>query len=143
MHVLPALALLLSLLATGGHAQTRLTVPAPNWCLHEGRSVWEANRPAQNALARITLELACNEGAVVSVRVKTDTRCGRVLCTWSYAEEAQVDGTAIQAVFFTFTATRLMTIQLSGDQIGVIVENDYNQPGRETDTMQAMLWLDS
>lgn len=142
MHLLVGVLLFLTAAATNGQAQTRLAVPAPSWCLHEGVSHWRANRPAQNALSRITLEIACNAGAVNSVRVKADTRCGRALCTWSYAEEARIEGMAVQAMFITFTATRVMTIELSGDQISLSVENHYNQAGRAKDSMQAILWLD-
>ncbi len=123
-------------------AQTSLTVPAPNWCVHKGTSVWQARRPEQNALARITIDLACFDDVVDLVRVKAETRCGRALCTWSFSEEARAEGPALDALFFTFAATRVMTLQLSGNQINVLVENDYNQPGRASDTVQAQMWLE-
>lgn len=135
------LVILALLFAAPAFAQSELTVPAPNWCAHPGTSVWEARRPAQNALARITIDLTCLEEAVTSVRVKAETRCGRALCTWSFAEQAQTEGPAVRALFFTFAATRLMTLQLTGDQISVVVENDYNQPGKPSDSSQAIMRL--
>ncbi|MEQ8656886.1 MAG: hypothetical protein RIC24_06225 [Hyphomicrobiales bacterium] len=118
-----------------------LTVPEPDWCLHQGESVWEARRPAQNALARITIDLRCVDDVVSGVRVKAETRCGRALCTWSFAEEAGVDGPTLNAVFFTFTATRLMRLMLTGNQVNVEVLNNYNQPGRTSDTMSGQFTL--
>ncbi|MFK7791684.1 MAG: hypothetical protein AB8B88_03330 [Devosiaceae bacterium] len=142
MRYFLAVAVILSSLPSMALAQANLTVPAPNWCLHEGTSVWQARRPAQNDLARLTIDLRCIDDVVSGVRVKAETRCGRALCTWSFAEEATVSGPAIEAFFLTFSATRKMTVQLSGDQISLVVENDYNQPGRQTDTTQTMMWLD-
>jgi hypothetical protein len=75
------------------------------------------------------------------VRVKAETRCGRTLCTWSFAEEAEANGPSLRAVFFTFTATRLMRLDLTGHQINVEVTNDYNQPGRASDTMLGQFTL--
>lgn len=122
-------------------AQNSLTTAAPNWCAHEGSTVWEANRPAQNALARVTLDIDCVDDRVRTVAVKAETRCGRSLCSWSFAERAQAEGPALRALFFTYSATRLMSLHLSGEQISVVVENDYNQPGRLSDSAQAILTL--
>ena len=119
---------------------TRLPAASP-WCQHEGETHWLARRPPQNALARITVHVACAQGSVQQVRIKAETRCGRVFCDWNYAERASVDGPALEAIFVTFTATRLMRAQLSGDQISVVVENSYNQPGRADDSLQAILWF--
>lgn len=112
------------------------------WCAHPGLSVWAASRPAQNALAQVTLDIACSRGQVVGVRVKAETRCGRMLCTWSFAEVAQANGAVIEAVFFTFSATRTMHIQLAGNAISVDTANDYNQEGRASDTVRARLVLE-
>lgn len=122
------------------HAQV-LTVPEPDWCFHQGQSVWEARRPAQNALARITIDLRCIDDVVSGVRVKAETRCGRALCTWGFAEEAEVDDASLRAVFFTFTATRVMRLVVTGNQVNVEVVNNYNQPGRESDTLTGQLML--
>lgn len=122
------------------HAQV-LTVPEPDWCLHQGQSVWEARRPAQNALARITIDLRCIDDVVSGVRVKAETRCGRALCTWGFAEEAEVDGASLNAVFFTFTATRVMRLVVTGNQVNVEVVNNYNQPGRAGDRLSGQLML--
>lgn len=113
-----------------------------DWCAHAGETVWEAPRPAQNDLARVTLDLRCREGAVAAFRVKAETRCGRALCTWSWAERAQLAGPALEAVFFTFTATRTMQLHADGDRLSVEVTNDYNQPGRATDTIRTILVRD-
>jgi len=142
MRLLAGFLLYFAAMAATGQAQTGLTVPAPSWCLHEGESHWRANRPAQNALSRITLEIICDDGVVLSLRVKADTRCGRALCTWSFAEDARIEGSSLRAIFITFTAVRVMDIQLAGDQISVAVENHYSQAERANDTMQAILWLD-
>lgn len=122
------------------HAQV-LTVPEPDWCLHQGQSVWEARRPAQNAMARITIDLRCIDDVVSGVRVKAETRCGRALCTWGFAEEAEVDGASLRAVFFTFTATRVMRLVVTGNQVNADVVNDYNQPGRAGDRMSGQFTL--
>lgn len=133
----------LLLMATPGVpvAQTVLTMPEPDWCQHQGESVWEAQRPAQNELARITIDLRCIDDVVSGVRVKAETRCGRALCTWNFAEEAEVDGPTLNAVFFTFTATRVMRLALTGNQVNVDVVNNYNQPGRESDTVSGQFTL--
>lgn len=122
------------------HAQA-ITVPEPDWCLYQGQTIWDARRPAQNELARITVDLRCIEDVVSGVRVKAETRCGRTLCTWSFAEEAEVEGASLRAVFFTFTATRAMRLVLTGNQVNVEVVNDYNQPGRASDRMVGQFTL--
>lgn len=120
------------------------TGSAPSlWCTFDGESIWRDDGADQNELGRITVQLRCLDGLVVGVRVLAETRCGRTLCTWNWSEEASVDGSAINAVFFTFSATRVMRIQLAGDRINVEVENDYNQAGRESDSLRASLVLDS
>lgn len=135
-----AMLLMLCGLPSAVQAQA-LTVPAPDWCLYQGQTVWDAERPAQNELARITIDLRCIDGVVSGVRVKAETRCGRVLCTWSFAEEAEVDGPSLRAVFFTFTATRTMRLEVLGNQVSAEVINDYRHEGRETDTMLGQFTL--
>ena len=120
-------------------AQTGAPDLASNWCAYAGESSWTANRPAQNALARITVQLRCMDDSVSGLRVKAETRCGRALCTWSWSEEAAADGVSLRAVFMTFTAARTMRLQMEGDQMNVEVVNDYNQPGRDTDMIRATL----
>ena len=113
------------------------------WCTFDGKSVWRDRRADQNELGRLTVQLRCLDGVVIAVRVLAETRCGRTLCTWNWSEEASVEDTAIHAVFATFTATRLMRIQLAGDRVNVEVENDYNQAGRASDMMRASLVLEN
>lgn len=123
------------------HAQTQLTVPPPNWCIHEGESVWHDRRVELQALARITLDIECYQGEVARLRVKTETRCRPAYCSWSFAEDVFVDGGTIHALFLTFTARRSMRIELAGNWINVEVENDYHQTGRASDQMRASLPL--
>ncbi|MBV6657843.1 MAG: hypothetical protein KI785_08760 [Devosiaceae bacterium] len=127
-----------------GPAQAQSTPAAePSlWCRVAGETIWSVARPAQNAVAEVTLELGCRQGDLISVRVKADTRCGRALCTWNWAEMTAVDGTALVAVFQTFSATRTMRLNLDGESLSVIVENAYNQPDRASDGMRAILSRD-
>ena len=123
-------------------AQNRVAVPAPNWCLHEGRSVWRDRNANAHELARVTLDIGCDAGVVTGLRVKAETRCGRTLCTWRYAEQTAMDGPILQALFFTFTATRLVELQLLGNQITANVYNEYNQEGRPSQRMTTGLTLE-
>ena len=132
----------LPFVAQPGFAQTRITVPTPNWCAFEGQSVWRDRDARINALARLTIDLRCIQGEVVALRVLAETRCARTLCTWNFAERAEPDGEALRAVFFTFSATRVMTLQLTGQTVSATVVNDYNQAGRATDEMRARLVLE-
>ncbi|MEM6382998.1 MAG: hypothetical protein AAF739_10010 [Pseudomonadota bacterium] len=102
-------------------------------------SVWTVDRPAQNALGRITIELSCVGDQVEALRVKADTRCGRVLCSWNWSEQAEQVGDALVAVFFTFSATRTMRLNLDDGRLSVFVDNQYNQTDRPSDTLTAQM----
>ncbi|MEM6712358.1 MAG: hypothetical protein AAF590_08750 [Pseudomonadota bacterium] len=121
-------------------AQTRIEVPRA-WCAFDGESVWRERRVPINELARLSVDLTCRGGVPMSVRVKAETQCARTLCSWGFAEFAEVEGSTLQAIFITFSATRRMTAELSGQTVSITVENDYNQAGRAGDTMRARLTL--
>lgn len=123
-------------------AQSSITMPAPNWCVHEGESVWRDRDANAHELARITLDIGCDGGVVTGLRVKAETRCGRTLCTWRYAEQTAMDGSTVQALFFTFTATRLVELQLLGNHLSAEVYNEYNQQGRPSQRMTTGLILE-
>ncbi|MEM1286168.1 MAG: hypothetical protein AAGH43_12335 [Pseudomonadota bacterium] len=127
----------------GSQALAQSPATPSAWCTFDGESVWRDRGADQNELGRITIELRCLDGVVTGVRVLAETRCGRTLCTWNWSEEARAEESAIAAIFATFSATRLMRIQLAGDRINVEVENDYNQAGRASDQMRASLVLDN
>lgn len=122
-------------------AQAQLTMPPANWCIHDGESVWHDRRVDRQEIARITIDIECEDDRVARLRVKTETKCHPAYCSWNFAEDVFVDGGTIRALFLTFTARRTMRIQLAGNRINVEVENDYNQSGRMTDYMRAMLPL--
>lgn len=122
-------------------AQTQLIMPPANWCIHDGESVWHDRRADARDIARITIDIECEDDQVARLRVKTETKCRPAYCSWNFAEDVFVDGGTIRALFLTFTARRTMRIQLAGDWINVEVENDYNQSGRMTDYMRATLPL--
>lgn len=122
-------------------AQTRLTMPPANWCVHDGESIWHDRRADMQDIARITIDIECEDDQVARLRVKTETKCRPAYCSWNFAEDVFVDGGTIRALFLTFTARRTMRIQLAGDRINVEVENNYNQSGRMTDYMRATLPL--
>ncbi len=128
--------------AVPAQAQNSITVPEQSWCIHEGSTIWSARNPRQHDLARLTVDVRCLDDEPTWVRVKAETRCGRALCTWSFAEEAQIEGGRLIAIFWTFTATRMMRVELTGNQISVFVENTYNQTDRESDTLRATMRLD-
>ncbi len=123
-------------------AQNRIAVPAASWCVHEGRSVWRDRNANAHELARVTLDIGCDAGVVTGLRVKAETRCGRTLCTWRYAEQTAIDGPILQALFFTFTATRLVELQLMGNYVTASVYNEYNQEGRPSQRMTTGLTLE-
>lgn len=124
-----------------GFAQTQLTVPPANWCLHDGQSVWHDRRADRQDLARITIDIECEDNEVARLRVKSETKCHPAYCSWSFAEDVYVEGGTIRALFLTFSARRTMRIELAGNRINVEVENDYNQAGRVSETMRATLPL--
>jgi hypothetical protein len=127
------------------HAQSGavdLQVTQADWCVHAGQSVWRDRAAPQTGLGRITLDLTCEEGVVTQLRVKAETRCGRMLCTWGFAEIARMDAGAVRAVFVTFTATRSMHLVLAGEQMNVDVLNEYHQSGREPVALRASLMLE-
>ncbi|GAB5509999.1 MAG: hypothetical protein Rhims3KO_14000 [Hyphomicrobiales bacterium] len=123
-------------------AQTRLTVPPANWCVYDGESIWHDRRVDAQEIARITIDIECEDNRVARLRVKTETKCRPAYCSWNFAEDVFVSGGTIRAVFLTFTAQRSMRIQLAGNRINVEVENDYNQAGRMTDYMRTTLPLE-
>lgn len=122
-------------------AQTQLTMPPADWCLHDGESVWHDRRADMRDLARITIDIECEGDRVARLRVKSETKCRPAYCSWNFAEDVIVDGGTIRALFLTFSARRAMRIELAGNRINVEVENDYNQSGRMTDYMRATLPL--
>lgn len=145
MRLVLLAAVLLGLIQVGlvqpGLAQTSLTVPPANWCLYDGESIWHDRRADAQDIARITIDIQCEDDRVARLRVKAETKCHPAYCSWNFAEDVFVDGGTIRALFLTFTARRTMRIQLAGNRINVEVENDYNQPGRMTDYLRATLPL--
>jgi hypothetical protein len=142
IRILLFAALVVTGLAQPGLAQTQLTVPPADWCLHDGQSIWHDRRAAAREIARITIDVECQNGQVARMRVKTETKCRPAYCSWNFAEDVSVNSGTIRALFLTFTARRTMRIQLAGNRINVEVENDYNQAGRTTDYLRATLPLE-
>ena len=124
-------------------AQAQMTaaqLAGSQWCeAAEGESEWYLRRVAMHELNRVRLDLTCHDGELLAIRARAETRCAPRYCTWGNAEITRLEGQQILAIFETFTARRVMWIMLDGEAISVVVDNDFNQPGRQDERMEAVL----
>ncbi|WP_321500116.1 hypothetical protein [Breoghania sp.] len=98
-------------------------------CFIEATGNWVNRKARPGDVSRVEIQSHCEDGQLLH-RVRVKTKCSPRDCTWGWTR-GRVEGSRFVAYFSTFSAHRVVEMQVAGDNAIIYVSNDYHNARRQ------------
>ncbi|WP_321343490.1 hypothetical protein [Breoghania sp.] len=109
-------------------------------CFIEATGTWVNPKARPGDVTTVEIQSHCEGGDLVH-RVRVKTKCAPRDCTWGWTK-GYVERGRFVASFSTFSAHRLIEMQVAGDNALIYVSNDYHNARRQDENASFRLKRD-